>query len=74
MDLNFTDAELAFRNEVREWVRANLPADIAHKVRHALRLNKDDLQRWAKILGAKGWHGWAWPATWPRRRCCWDWG
>jgi alkylation response protein AidB-like acyl-CoA dehydrogenase len=61
MDLNFTDAELAFRAEVREWVRANLPADIAHKVRHALRLNKDDLQRWARILGAKGWHGWAWP-------------
>ena len=61
MDLNFTDAELAFRAEVREWVRANLPADIAHKVRNALRLNKDDLQRWARILGAKGWHGWAWP-------------
>ena len=61
MDLNFTEAELAFRAEVREWVRANLPADIAHKVRHALRLHKDDLQRWAKILGAKGWHGWAWP-------------
>ena len=43
MDLNFTEAELAFRAEVRDWVRANLPSDIAHKVRHALRLNKDDL-------------------------------
>eukprot|EP01031_Cornospumella_fuschlensis_P039568 gene39568-48172_t len=61
MDLNFTEAELAFRAEVREWVRANLPADIAHKVRGALRLNKDDLQRWAKILGKKGWLGWGWP-------------
>ena len=61
MDLQFTAEELAFRQEVRDWVRAHLPADIASKVRQAQRLSKDDLQRWAKILGAKGWHGWAWP-------------
>jgi alkylation response protein AidB-like acyl-CoA dehydrogenase len=61
MDLNFTADELAFRAEIRDWVRANLPADISHKVHHALRLKRDDLQRWAKILGAKGWLGWGWP-------------
>ena len=61
MDLNFTPEELAFRQEVRDWVHQNLPADIAHKVRHALRLSKDDHQRWARILGAKGWLGWGWP-------------
>ncbi|WIT10686.1 acyl-CoA dehydrogenase family protein [Paucibacter sediminis] len=61
MDLNFTTEELAFRAEIRQWVAANLPADISHKVHNALRLNKDDLQRWAKILGKQGWHGWAWP-------------
>jgi alkylation response protein AidB-like acyl-CoA dehydrogenase len=61
MDLNFTAEELAFRAEVRAWVRANLPQDISHKVHHALRLSKDDLQRWARILGAKGWLGWGWP-------------
>ncbi|RQO63437.1 pimeloyl-CoA dehydrogenase large subunit [Paucibacter sp. KBW04] len=61
MDLNFTPEEQAFRAEIRAWVAAHLPADISHKVHNALRLNKDDLQRWAKILGAKGWHGWAWP-------------
>ena len=61
MDLNFTPEELAFRAEIRQWVAANLPADISSKVHGALRLNKDDLQRWARILGKKGWHGWAWP-------------
>ncbi|MDI4631925.1 acyl-CoA dehydrogenase family protein [Pelomonas sp. V22] len=61
MDLNFTAEELAFRAEIRQWVAANLPADISHKVHNALRLNKDDLQRWAKLLGKQGWHGWAWP-------------
>ena len=61
MDLNFTPDELAFRDEIRAWVAANLPKDISHKVHHALELTKDDLQRWARILGKQGWHGWAWP-------------
>jgi alkylation response protein AidB-like acyl-CoA dehydrogenase len=61
MDLNFTPEEQAFRQEIRAWVRANLPADISHKVHHALRLTRDDMQRWAKILGKKGWLGWGWP-------------
>jgi alkylation response protein AidB-like acyl-CoA dehydrogenase len=61
MDLNFTAEELAFRDEVRTWVREHLPQDIAHKVHNDLRLTKDDLQRWARILGKKGWHGYGWP-------------
>ncbi len=61
MDLNFTGEELAFRQQIRDWVAENLPADISHKVRFALRLTRDDLQRWAKILGKKGWLGWGWP-------------
>jgi len=61
MDLNFTPEELAFRSEIRQWVADNLPKDISHKVHNALRLSKDDLQRWAKILGKKGWLGYGWP-------------
>ncbi len=63
MDLNFTAEELAFRQEIRQWVTENLPPDISHKVRHAFRLSRDDLQRWAKILGKKGWLGWGWPKS-----------
>lgn len=61
MDLAFTPEEQAFREEVRHWVRTHLPADIAHKVHHALRLSRDDMQRWAKILGSRGWLGFGWP-------------
>ena len=61
MDLNFTPEELAFRQEIRDWVARNLPEDISHKVRHSLRLSREDLQRWARILGQQGWLGWGWP-------------
>ncbi|BDT73078.1 putative acyl-CoA dehydrogenase FadE17 [Comamonadaceae bacterium OS-4] len=61
MDLAFTPEEQAFREEVRTWVHAHLPADIAHKVHNALELTREDHQRWAKILGAKGWLGFGWP-------------
>ena len=61
MDLAFTPEEQRFREEVRAWVAANLPADIAHKVHNALRLSRDDMQRWAKILGSRGWLGFGWP-------------
>jgi alkylation response protein AidB-like acyl-CoA dehydrogenase len=61
MDLNFTAEELAFRAEVKQWVAAHLPADLSAKVHAAQRLSRDDLQRWARILGAKGWLGWGWP-------------
>ncbi len=61
MDLAFTPEEQTFREDIRAWVRANLPPDIAHKVHNALRLSRDDMQRWARILGARGWLGHGWP-------------
>ncbi len=61
MDLNFTPDELAFRQQIRQWVAANLPADISRKVHAAMRLTRDDMQRWARILGKQGWLGWGWP-------------
>nr|WP_315227525.1 acyl-CoA dehydrogenase family protein [uncultured Limnohabitans sp.] len=61
MDLAFTPEEEAFRQEVRAWVHANLPKDLSHKVHNALRLTREDMQRWAKILGSKNWLGYGWP-------------
>ena len=61
MDLAFTPEEQTFRQSVREWVHANLPQDIAHKVHHNLHLTREDMQRWARILGQKGWLGHGWP-------------
>ncbi|WP_432730213.1 acyl-CoA dehydrogenase family protein [Variovorax sp. W6] len=61
MDLSFTPEEQKFREEVRAWVKDNLPEEISHKVHNALELTRDDLQGWAKILGKKGWLGYGWP-------------
>ena len=60
MDLAFTPEELGFREEIRAWVHAHLPQDISHKVHNALHLTREDMQRWGKILGKKGWLGHAW--------------
>jgi len=61
MDLAFTPEEQKFREDIRAWVKDNLPAEISHKVHNALRLSRDDLQGWGKILGRKGWLGHGWP-------------
>ena len=61
MDLAFTPEEQQFRQEVRDWVRANLPDEIRHKVINALHLTREDHQRWARILGGKGWLASGWP-------------
>lgn len=61
MNLNFTSAQEAFREDVRRFVKENLPADLRGKVMNAQRLEKDDFVRWQKILHQKGWGGPAWP-------------
>ena len=60
MDLAFTPEEQAFREEIRAWVQEHLPHDISQKVHNALHLTREDMQRWGKILGKKGWLGHAW--------------
>ncbi len=61
MDLNFTPDEQAFREKIHAWVKDNLPREISDKVRNSIRLSRDDMQRWARILGKNGWLGWGWP-------------
>ncbi|WP_394840255.1 acyl-CoA dehydrogenase family protein [Pendulispora rubella] len=61
MDLNFTAEEQAFRDEVRQFVRANLPARISEKVLHGKPLSKEDYLEWHRILHQKGWIGFTWP-------------
>ena len=40
MDLTFTAEEQEFREEIRSWVRDNLPKAISNKVHNALHLLK----------------------------------
>lgn len=55
MNLNYSAEDLAFRDEVRAYLDANLPADLQHKVLNHKRMTKDDFVRWHKILAEKGW-------------------
>jgi alkylation response protein AidB-like acyl-CoA dehydrogenase len=61
MDLNYTSEDLAFRDQVRAFLEAELPSDLRHKVLNHLRLSKDDYVRWHKILARQGWVAPGWP-------------
>src|SRR3954470_14691385 len=64
MDLNYSPEETAFRDEVRGWLRENLPEDLREKVGNYAHLSKDDLMRWHRILARQGWIAPAWPQEW----------
>ncbi|MEQ9268695.1 acyl-CoA dehydrogenase family protein [Marinobacter salarius] len=59
--LKLTPEEESFRDEVRDFIRANLPANIKYKVDNNLLKKKDDFVRWEKILYANGYYAGSWP-------------
>ena len=61
MDLAFTPEEQKFADDVRTFVRANLPADVRDKVKNGKHLGRDDYMRWQQALGKKGWLVYTWP-------------
>lgn len=61
MDLNYTAADLAFRDMVRAFLDTNLPADLQKKVRNHLRLSRLDYVRWHQIVAHQGWAAPSWP-------------
>src|SRR5437773_3299692 len=64
MDLNYSAEERAFRDEVTDWLRDHLPADLRQKVLEYRHLTRHDLQRWHSILAQKGWVAPSWPQEW----------
>jgi len=64
MDLNYSPEEIAFREEVREWLRASLPQELRDKVATYAHLSKEDLLRWHRVLAKKGWIAPSWPQEW----------
>ncbi|MBP6900299.1 MAG: acyl-CoA dehydrogenase family protein [Burkholderiaceae bacterium] len=61
MRLHFSADEEAFRLQVREFVRTQLPADIRRKVELGLRLEHADYVTWFNRLEARGWLTPNWP-------------
>ena len=64
MDLNYSQEETKFREEVHHWLKINLPEDIRQKVIGYQELTKENYQCWHKILAAKGWSVPHWPVEW----------
>ena len=61
MDLSYSPEEIAFEEEVREFLKTNLPDHIATAVRAGGELTADLMQEWHRILSAKGWLATTWP-------------
>ena len=61
MDLAFTPEEQKFDDDVRAFVRANLPPDVRDKVKNGKHLGRDDYMRWQQALGKRGWLVYTWP-------------
>ncbi|MBN8872595.1 MAG: acyl-CoA dehydrogenase family protein [Rhodospirillales bacterium] len=64
MDLRLTPEEIAFREEVRTFIRENLPADIRDRMKLGHPPRKEDTVRWQRILNQKGWAAYSWPKEW----------
>jgi pimeloyl-CoA dehydrogenase large subunit len=64
MDLRFTPEELAFRDEVRGFIRSACPPAIREKMVEGRRLSKDDIVTWQRLLNQKGWAVANWPTRW----------
>lgn len=61
MNIDFTEEELAFQQEVRQFFDENYPKDIQAKIDANIHPDKEDFVRWQKILNKKGWFAENWP-------------
>ncbi len=63
MDIEWSRADRAFRDEVRAFVRTRLPADIRRRTERGLELGRDDYATWHRILYEQGWVAPGWPVA-----------
>jgi alkylation response protein AidB-like acyl-CoA dehydrogenase len=61
MDLSFTPEEIAFREEVRSWIRQAMPAHLRTKADVDAHFEIDEVMEWHRILFQKGWVAPHWP-------------
>ena len=63
MRLAFNDEELVFQREVRDWITANMPPEVAEESRRSRtsHVSKERLLQWQKKLASRGWLCPNWP-------------
>lgn len=64
MELRFTPEENAFRAEVRQFLRSEIPQHIRDKVSEGGKFERQDFVTAQRILNAKGWAVPHWPQEW----------
>lgn len=62
MNADFTAEEHTFQDQIRSFLDGEFPVELRRKVDAGIRLSKDELVRWQKILYKKGWAAPNWPA------------
>ena len=63
MDLRISQGDAQFRTEIRAFIAAALPEDIARRGKHDYHSARDDVSRWMKILNCRGWSAPHWPES-----------
>lgn len=61
MNIDLTDDEVAFCDEVRQFLDTEYPEDIRRKRDEGVPLTRDDMIRWQKALNSRGWFAVNWP-------------
>jgi len=61
MNIEFSDAEIAFRDEVRSFLNDKLPEEISSRIDGGIEMRREDFSRWHKILYEQGWVAPGWP-------------
>jgi hypothetical protein len=61
VNAEFTEQELAFQDEVRTFLQSEFPKDYRSKIDANIRLSKEEIVDWQKILYRKGWAASSWP-------------
>ena len=61
MNINFSKEDLAFQDEVKDWLDNEYPSHVKEKTDKGITISKEDLIDFHKALSKKGWMGYNWP-------------
>ena len=61
MDLNYTEQDIKFRDDVRNFIKNNLPHDTQKRILNGGKYSKDEIINWQKALFKNKWFADNWP-------------